>query len=184
VSPDLDDRHLTTEALLEHWDSGVPVLIPIAGTPTLWLRIDPQLNRLTLRAPVPPEFALPINDRTLVAVETRMDGGIRYLEISTTDGRIVIDGHKMLMAVADRIQLEAMDPAAALDKTLETWASILATRTRMSLQAEVGLFGELLLVRTLLISSAAPAGAWRGGLSEEHDFGFEDADLEVKTTTS
>jgi putative PD-(D/E)XK family protein DUF4420 len=179
-----DGRHLTTAELLEHWDSGVPVLVPISGTPTLWLRIDPQLNRLTLRAPVRPEFALPANDKAHVAVETRVDAGIRYLEISTTDERLMVDGHSMLKAVADRIQVDGMNPAAALDKTLETWASILATRTRMSLQAEVGLFGELLVVRALLLGSVAPTSAWHGGLNEEHDFGLADSDVEVKTTTS
>ena len=176
-------RHLTTAGLMEHWDSGVPVAIPISGTPTLRLRIDPVRSRLTLRAPVNPEVAPPVNTLAHVAVEVRIEGDRRFLEISTTDERLVVDGHAMLMAVADRIQLDGIEPIVALEQTLATWQSILATRVRMNLQAEVGLLGELLVVQALLETATAAAAAWRGGLGEEHDFGLADADVETKTTT-
>jgi putative PD-(D/E)XK family protein DUF4420 len=183
VTGEDQDRHLTTSVLMEHWDSAVPVLIPIAGTPALRLRIDAPRSRLTLRAPLPPEVEAPVNPLAHVAVDTLVEGGVRYVEISTTDARLVIDGYAMLMAVADRVQLDGVDPLEALEQTLATWQSILATRVRMSLQAEIGLFGELLLVRALLETGAAGADAWRGGLGEEHDFGFIDADVEAKTTS-
>lgn len=176
-------RHLTTLTLMEHWDSGVPVVIPITGKPALRFRIDAPRHRLTLRAPLPHGVEAPANALAHVAVDMLVDGGVRYVEISTTDARLVVDGYAMLMAVADRIQLDGVDPLVALDQTLATWQSILAKRARMSLQAEVGLLGELLLVRALLDTGTAGATAWRGGLNEEHDFGFVDADVEVKTTT-
>ena len=176
-------RHLTTAGLMEHWDNGVPVAIPIAGTPALRLRIDPARNRLTLRAPLKPDVDPPVNTLAHIAVEVRIEGDKRFLEISTTDERLVVDGHAMLMAVADRIQLDGIEPIVALSQTLATWESILAARVRLSLQAEVGLFGELLVVQALLDTATAGASAWRGGLSEEHDFGLTDADVETKTTT-
>jgi hypothetical protein len=168
---------------MEHWDSDVPVVIPIAGTPTLRLRIDAPRSRLTLRAPLATGVDAPTNTLAHVAVDALVEGGIRYVEISTTDARLVVDGYAMLMAVADRVQLDGIDPLVALEQTLATWQSILAARVRMSPQMEVGLFGELLLLHTLLDANAAGATAWRGGLSEEHDFGFGEVDVEVKTTS-
>jgi hypothetical protein len=126
---------------------------------------------------------MPTNSLAHVAVETLVDAGDRFVEISTTDARLVVDGYAMLMAVADRIQLDGFDPLTALEETLKTWESILRTRTRMSMEAEIGLFGELLVVRAVLETGVAEATAWRGGLGEEHDFGFSDADAEVKTTS-
>ncbi|UUY05727.1 PD-(D/E)XK motif protein [Svornostia abyssi] len=158
--------------------------IPIAGTPTLRLRVDPPRSRLTLRVPLASEVEPPVNTLAHVAVEVRIDGNQRFLEISTTDERLVVDGHAMLMAVADRIQLDGIEPVEALEQTLATWETILASRVRLTLQAEVGLVGELLVLRAMLDTAAAGASAWRGGLSEEHDFGFADVDVEVKTTTS
>lgn len=174
-------RHLTTAGLQQHWDYGVPVAIPIAGTPALRLRIDPPRGRLTLRAPLSREVEPPINTLAHVAVDVRIDGVQRYLEISTIDARLVVDGHAMLMAIADRIQLDGIEPVEALETTLVSWESILASRVRLTLQAEVGLFGELLVVQALLDTTTAGGSAWRGGLSEEHDFGFADADVETKT---
>ena len=110
---------------------------------------------------MPSEVEAPVNALAHVAVEHAVEGGVRYLEISTTDARLVVDGYAMLMAVADRVQLDGLEPLAALEQTLATWQSILATRVRMSLQAEIGLFGELLVVQAL---PRAPArrGAARG----------------------
>lgn len=176
-------RHLTTPVLMEHWASGVPVAIPIAGNPALRLRIDAPNSRLTLRAPLPSGLEAPVNTLAHVAIDTLLEEGVRYIEISTTDARLVVDGYAMLMAVADRMQIDGIDPLSALEQTLTTWESILTNRIRMSTQVEVGLFGELLVVQALLETGAAGASAWRGGLSEEHDFGFADADVEVKTTS-
>lgn len=176
-------RRLTPSALMQHWDSGVPVVIPIAGTPALRLRIDKPRARLTLRAPLSDSEELPVNTLAHVAVETIAEGSDRFVEISTTDARLVVDGYAMLMAVADRVQLDGSEPLAALEETLNTWESILSTRTRLSPAAEVGLFGELLVVRALLETGVAGATAWRGGFGEEHDFGFPDADAEAKTTS-
>lgn len=176
-------RHLTTAGVQEHWASGVPVAIPLIGTPTLRLRIDPARSRLTLRAPLKPEVEPPVNTLAHVAIEVRIEDDQRFLDISTTDERLVVDGHRMLMAIADRIQLDGIEPIEALDETLSIWESILASRVRLTLQAEVGLFGELLVVKAMLDTATARVGAWRGGLSEEHDFGFADADVEAKTTT-
>lgn len=176
-------RHLTTAGLQQHWDHGVPVAIPIAGTPVLRLRIDPARGRLTLRTPLSPEVEPPVNTLAHIAVDVRIEGAQRFLEISTTDPRLIVDGHAMLMAIADRIQLDGIEPIEALETTLATWESILASRVRLTLQAEVGLFGELLVVQALLDTATAGVSAWRGGLSEEHDFGFADADVETKTTT-
>lgn len=151
-------RHLTTTDLMEHWDNGAPVVIPIDGTPALRLRIDPTRNRLTLRAPIKPGVEPPVNTMAHIATDIRIEGDQRFLEISTTDERLVVDGHAMLMAVADRIQLDGIDAIEALKQTLATWESILATRVRLTIQAEIGLFGELLVVQAMLDTAAQAPG--------------------------
>src|SRR5207302_797447 len=74
----------------------------------------------------------------------------------------------------------------ALDETLAIWSRVLARRSRMSRDHEVGLYGELLLVRALMTAWTVgeAVASWRGPAAEEHDFGLPQFDVEVKTTTS
>jgi len=176
-------RHLTPAALLEHWNSGVAVVIPLAGVPELRLRIDSPRESLTLRAPIDASTVSIRNELSHVRVELVAEGAQRFVEISTRDERLLLDGYAMLAAVADRIQIDGIEPLKALDETLSTWRSILAARVRMDISDEIGLFGELLVLEAVLASGQLDASAWRGGLREEHDFGFQAVDVEIKTTS-
>jgi hypothetical protein len=176
-------RRLTTPALMQHYDAGVPIAIPIAGDPALHLRINPQAGQLTLRVPVAEIAQLPQEGLAHVSANLATEEGRNYLDISTTDSRLVIDGYTMLMSIADRIQLAGADPLEAFVDTLEVWRSILTERSRMSATAEIGLFGELLVLQAVIATGVAGPTAWRGAVGEEHDFGLPDVDAEIKTTT-
>jgi hypothetical protein len=112
-----------------------------------------------------------------------VDDGDHFVEISTIGEELLFDGYSMLMTVADRIQLDGLAPLSALEETIKLWESILASRSKLGAEAEIGLFGELLFMEGLLKSGVAGGDAWRGGLREEHDFGFGPGDIEVKTTS-
>ncbi len=169
---------------MEHWDSRVPVLVRLKGAPELYLRVDQPRGRLTLRAPVVPGVEALPKRLANVTVEILAEGDATYLDISTwVDRSQVTDSYAMLMAISDRIQDAGAEPLEALKETLAVWESILASRHRMDLRTEIGLFGELLVLRALFLVAPDAWAAWRGGLGEEHDFGFAGADVEVKTTS-
>ena len=177
-------RILSQAALLDHWDSRVPVVVALPGKPELRLWIDQPQGRLRLSASCGPDLTPPVNRLAHVRVEIAVEGDATYLMISVdTDRGTLPDSYAMLMAVADRIQKQGADPLMALEEGLTVWRSILERRGRMDPRAEVGLFGELLVVRGLLSVDTGAYAAWRGGLREEHDFGFGEADVEVKTTS-
>lgn len=177
-------RRLGQAALFEHWDSRVRVVVVLAGTPDLRLLIDQPQGRLGLTAPWGPDSNPPVNRMAHVLAEKMVEDGATYLMISVdTDRGTLPDGYAMLMTVADRIQDQGADPLAALEEALTVWSSILERRGRMDSRAEVGLFGELLIMRGLLSADPSAYAAWRGGVGEEHDFGFGEADIEVKTTS-
>jgi hypothetical protein len=110
--------------------------------------------------------------------------GVQQLEIASTDADLFSDVYPMLCAIADRIQLDGMAALDAYEAALETWARVIAPRRRLSEDQEVGLYGELLVVEAVASTSDAftAVKSWRGPLAEEHDFGFDDTDVEVKTT--
>lgn len=183
MSPQGTERRVGGDLLMDHWNSGVPVAIRLAGEPELTLRVDSAADRLTLRAPVDPSAPMPVNTLANVTVEAVIDDGLRCVEFSTLGKDLIGDGYAMLMMIADRVQLGGADPLAAFEETISVWGSILASRTRLGAGEEVGLFGELLVLEGLLNAGTADVGSWRGGLREEHDFGFAGTDVEVKTTS-
>jgi hypothetical protein len=178
-------RHLALPFLLDHIESGVPTVYSFPGEPTTDLLIEGEVPRLTLRADYKGVLASPANVLKNVRVRQADSQGIRRISVSVEGNELVIDGHAMLCAMADRIQLEGLDPMRAVAQTLQQWREVLAARKRPSPEQEVGLVGELLVLEALQsIAGASALTAWRGAANEEHDFGLDDMDVEVKTTST
>lgn len=178
-------RHLAASILLEHVASGVEVTYPFPGNPIALLRVEGAVPRLTLRvesAQTPPTS---LNALRHLAVGSIMADGQQFMTVTVTGEALLLDGHAMLCAIADRVQVEQRNARDAILETVAQWREVLAARARLSHEAEVGLFGELTVLSAMLISVGASAfGAWRATSDEEHDFGLENVDLEVKTTTN
>ena len=179
------ERHLSPQGLSQYLGADVPVVLPIAGEPPVSIFIDPLRQRIGLRSPLEGD-ALPLASAwENVHVAIVQADGIRQMEISATDPQLFVDVYAMLCAVADRIQLEKTAPLEALESTIVMWERVLARRKRLGDDQEIGLYGELLILRALIetVGQDVAIEGWRGPLAEEHDFGFSDSDTEVKTTS-
>jgi hypothetical protein len=77
------------------------------------------------------------------------------------------------------------DPWSAVAAIIRTWQSAWKpVRPEMDKTVQVGLFGELLVLKSLMIPCLGPAAAdqWSGPEWERHDFVGDRLHLEVKTT--
>jgi Putative PD-(D/E)XK family member, (DUF4420) len=179
-------RHLDVRILLDHIATGVQMIYPFPGTPAVDLLIEGSIPRLTLRADLAGPRDAPANVLRHVRVRTVNVSGRSQIEVSIEGADLMLDGHAMLNVIADRIQLDTLDPIRAVAETLAQWRAVLAPRSRLTTEEEVGLVGELLVLEALyaIRIGAAALIAWRGAISEEHDFGLPDLDVEVKTTST
>jgi hypothetical protein len=98
----------------------------------------------------------------------------------------VYAAYGLLASIADDLQIEQRPLAAAVAAAVLRQRDILTTRSSLTIEQEIGLFGELLFLEFLIgVMGPEPAiASWFGPLSEEHDFVFDDIHLEVKTTVS
>jgi len=186
MAEELDDaRHLTYSTLDTVWNAGAPLVLPVKGTPACELRIDPVSRRITLvtgyQAPEP-DLARLRN----ISFKAVTAGGEDFAEIAVSVDENVHGAYGLLATIADELQVEGAPLAAAVALSVSRYKDVLAARTGLSTQEEVGLFGELLFVEFLIhkIGAGPAVASWQGPLSEEHDFVFANIDVEVKTTVS
>lgn len=178
------ERHLRPEGLQEYLAAAVPVLVPVDGDPKCFLVIDPSLQRVAIRVPWTVGELPDLSTYRHFFAETVVRDGSRWGEFGATGGDVLIDAYPVICAVADRVQQEGKPFAVAVRGVLETYHELLRGLGRLSDREEVGLFGELLVLDRLIdeIGESVAVSAWRGAISEEHDFGLPKDDVEVKTT--
>jgi hypothetical protein len=179
------DRHLSPGGFADYLEAAVPAVIPVPGEPSVVIFVDPLKERIGLRTPLTSEPEIPSSPLEHIRLAVINAEGVRHLEISATDPETFAAVYPMLCAVADAIQLDGAAPVGAFQTILERWRRVLARRDRLSAEDEIGLFGELSFLEALAVTRSATdaIASWRGPNAEEHDFGFSDLDLEVKTTT-
>ncbi|MFC3850692.1 PD-(D/E)XK motif protein [Corynebacterium hansenii] len=103
------------------------------------------------------------------------------VDVSTVEA-----GYFFLRSVAEQIQEQSVEPSAAIYQSIRAFKSLLLGSSMGSTGNELGLVGEILLLRALVDRGIATfdqaVEAWLGPHKEEHDFAFGAGDIEVKTT--
>ena len=180
----LGERHLSTESFDRCLQSRVPVEHPIRGIPPLTLFVEPGRQEIGLCIPAPESETIIHTGRENVKVRTVHKSAARHLEVVIDDPKLFAEAYPLLCGVADRIQIEGLSIHDAFASTINLFDSLLRRDPTLTVEREIGLLGELLVLRALCneIGVADAVASWRGPAAEEHDFSIYSLDLEVKTT--
>lgn len=180
-----NERHLTWSNLVAYLEADAPVAVAIRGAPEVRLIIEPSESRIAVRGPWSSAHEVPELTRyrhldLRVGTDTAGD----WVELAVTGKHVLRSAYSMLTAVADLVQIDGRDMGEAIQRTIDAHQELLSALGRLSDQQELGLFGELLVLGHLIgnVGDQAAVTSWKGPISEEHDFGFDAVDLEVKTT--
>jgi len=176
-------RHLAPDTLDALWDGGVPVVLPIPGTRPCQVRIDPQRSEIALTTNYErpePDVARLMN----VSFDPYIEHGAERAQITAVVVGSPRGAYTLIVAIVDGIQLEDQPLSLAVARAVEQHKDLLAPRDRLTEEAEVGLFGELLFLDHLVteVDVAAAIASWLGPVLEEHDFVLSTTGVEVKTT--
>jgi hypothetical protein len=180
------ERHLSADSFERCLRSRDPVEHRITGGPSVTLFIDPDRQEVGLRVPAMPSDGPVETGRENVRVIVTRRADRRFLEVVVDDPALFTGAYPILCAVADRIQLDHLDLPSALAATVRLLDQLLKRDASLTTEREIGLLGELLIVRNLCshLSIADALAAWRSSEVEEHDFSVYGVDIEVKTTSA
>jgi hypothetical protein len=144
-----------------------------------------QAGQLHLLIPVEhgPAGALPSDLNGLKVRHRRLDTGA-VLDLSAPPS------HEQVFTpfcgeIVDAVVRQSREPWKAVAATIRAWQSAWKpARQAMEKIVQVGLFGELLVLRSVMIPTLGPAAVdqWSGPDSERHDFVGGQLHMEVKTT--
>lgn len=181
----LEDRHLAWPNLLTYLEAGAPVAVSISGSPDVRLIVEPADDRIAIRGPWSTMDEVPeliIYRHLDVRVGTDPAGD--WVELGASGRDVLRGAYSMLTAVADLVQLDGLDMGDAIRHAIASHRELLSALGRLSDHQELGLFGELLVLDHLIgsVGGQTAVSSWKGPTWEEHDFGFDTMDLEVKTT--
>lgn len=178
------DRFPTNAQMLEMVRAGNPIHLAIPGNPRVVFFVERAGTRIGLELP---PGDLPADIRPYRAIEVAGGGDSASVRISSTRQSLYPEFMRLLAGVAERVQIGGYPPGPAIRDALEAWREILQRDRALALEREIGLLGEIWALWRLVQGGLAPAdavSAWRGSDSEEHDFGLQGEDVEVKSTSA
>jgi hypothetical protein len=109
----------------------------------------------------------------------------RFIVVKTDHPILFQEIYGFFVSVIDKIHIEDLDIHSAINETLEAWRELLKARAILSDEVQLGLRGELHVLRALISFIGDEAlSAWIGPQNQPHDFRYKDIELEVKATTS
>ena len=159
----------------------------VTSSPLIEMFGDGVLNRIGICLESLGDAAVPSDLSKLnfiTARNTRRDGRV-FLELSTTATALYRQFYHFASAVSERMIVDKMPAADAVAVELKCFADLLAEKSLLSTERQIGLIGELLFLERLVAKAGLSAlDSWLGPSGESHDFRYRTREFEVKTTVS
>lgn len=180
-----DPPHLDPETVEEYFRLGVPTAFLFSTRPRVQLEIDPPEQQLRLICPIigaEPDVAA---YERLTCERTDFAGAGEQYQLTVDALDMHYEAYVLIESIVDQLRGGASF-RHAVSESLDSLKDLLSNRKKLTDEKVTGLIGELLVLRHVLDEHGEQSAidAWLGPFAEEHDFGFENYDAEVKTTRS
>lgn len=175
---------LNPDTLEKYFRSGALTTHLVSDSPEAIVRIDSAGQKISL---LTPHTGLVQNTSELQRVSTGLEtwDGREWGRITVDARNMHVEAYGLMISIVQAMRGGASF-AAATSAAMTNMKALLAAKPRISEEKQIGLIGELLLLRALLdgFDECSIIEWWLGPLAEERDFAFPAFDTEVKTTLS
>ena len=173
---------LNPDTLQRYFSSGTVTTHLVNESPEVLFVIDGPGQKISV---LTPHDGTVLDVATLRRVGTGKEvrGGVKYARLTLDARGMYAEAYGLVVSILQAMQGGATF-AAASSAAMTNMKALLAAKPRLPEERQVGLFGELLLFRSLLdrYDEYTVIDWWLGPLAEERDFAFPAFDAEVKTT--
>lgn len=179
-------RHLSPDSVEEYFRAGIPMAFSLNKKLEARLEIEPDREQMRLVCPaLGSDPDLTSYERISFERINILGEGGDWFRLSVDASRMHYEAYVLIESIVDQLGT-GVSFRHAVSESLSSLKDLLSSRKRLTDEKEAGLIGELLVLRHAVarLGEDGALRAWLGPLSEEHDFGFEDFDAEVKTTRS
>lgn len=176
--------YLTPETLAKYFKASVVTVQRLCTDPLCRLRIDPIAQQLALL--VPAHGAYPdVRALARLSVDTVDVDGTDWFQLSVDAQGMHYEAYSVLASIVDDMR-DGRSFVVAVSDALRAFRQLLDSRHGLIPERQQGLLGEMLVLRHVrdVAGPEVAVDSWLGPSAEEHDFGFDGFDAEVKTTTS
>jgi len=173
LNPDTLETYFRSGTLTSHHVNESPEVIITIDSPGQKISVLTRRNGMVL------------DTATLRRVTTGIDirNGEEWARLTLDARGMYAEAYGLVLSVVQAMRGGATF-AAASSAAMTNMKALLAAKPRISEEKQIGLFGELLLLRALLddFDEYSVVDWWLGPLAEERDYAFPAFDAEVKTT--
>jgi hypothetical protein len=182
----MSDRNFTPETVEDYFRAGSEAAFVLSAQAHATLEIDPPRQELRLIVPAvgaTPELAA--YERISAERVDLVGKGGEWFRLTVDAIRMHYEAYSLIVSIVDQLEGGASF-RQAVSESLVGLRNLLSSRRRLSETVEAGLIGELLVLGHVIdrLGEVLAVTSWLGPMAEEHDFGFEAFDAEVKTTRS
>lgn len=158
----------------------------IAGSQNAWISFDAIRTELAVEIEQQSAVLPAVLPQAISMRLTKDAKGFNLLVLATASVELRRYFYDFAVEVLELTQRGSHTAQAAVDEAWKRWGELIEQQSVLSRERQVGLIGELHLLRLLAAAYdwSFAIDAWHRTARAEHDFCLELCDIEVKTTTS
>ena len=158
----------------------------IAGSQNAWISFDATRTELAVEIEQQSAVLPAVLPQAISMRLTKDAKGSNLLVLATASVELRRYFYDFAVEVLELTQRGSHTAQAAVDEAWKRWGELIEQQSVLSRERQVGLIGELHLLRLLAAAYdwSFAIDAWHRTARAEHDFCLELCDIEVKTTTS
>jgi Putative PD-(D/E)XK family member, (DUF4420) len=159
----------------------------VSESPLMEIFSDGLSNRIGIWIQTGAKTEIPEELLKLSSISVRIAEQHRLpvLEVATSSRDLQRHFYHFAVAVAEKVLLDKSPAVEAVLSEVQCFGAILEKKSLLSVERQIGLLGELLLLERLITKNGPAAlAAWIGPEGEPHDFRIEKREFEAKTTVT